>query len=134
MLNPELLRRDPERTRTILARRDEDAARAFDAAVEADTRWRELTADVEHLRAERRRRSESFRGKPSDEDREALRELGQQLSNRETELSQVESERNTALAWLPNLPDASVPLGKDDSENEVLRAWGEPKKLDFEPK
>jgi seryl-tRNA synthetase len=103
-------------------------------AVEADKRWRELTVDVEQLRAERKRRSESFRGKPSDEDREALRELSQRLSALEDELANAESERTTALSWIPNLPDASVPLGKDDTENEVLRSWGEPQTLDFEPK
>src|SRR5687768_9724961 len=98
MLNPELLRRDPERTRTILARRDEDAARAFDTAVEADKRWRELTSQVETLRAERKRRSESFRGKPSDEDRESLRALGEQLSTLEDGLKDVDAARTSAMA------------------------------------
>jgi len=46
MLNPELFRRDPERTRAVLARRGEDAVEAFDAAVVADDHWRRLTADV----------------------------------------------------------------------------------------
>jgi seryl-tRNA synthetase len=133
MLNPDLLRRDPERTRAALARRDEDAAAAFDAAVEADKRWRQLTSEVEMVRAERKRRSESFRGKPSDADREALRELSQQLSAREADLKAAEAERDKTFGWVPNLPDASVPPGKDDTENEVLRGWGEPKQLDFEP-
>ena len=34
---------------------------------------------------------------------------------------------------MPNLPDDSVPAGKDDSENEILRLWGEPKTFDFQP-
>ena len=37
------------------------------------------------------------------------------------------------MAWVPNLADPSVPAGKDDSENEILRLWGEPRTFDFEP-
>jgi len=132
MLSPELLRRDPHRTRAELARRGEDAVASFDAAIAADARWRELTTQVEALRAERKRRSESFRGKPSDADREELRALGDRLGGLEQELQKATAERDTALSWVPNLLDASVPLGKDDSENEILRTWGEPKALDFE--
>jgi seryl-tRNA synthetase len=133
MLSPDLLRRDPERTRATLARRDEDAAQAFDRAIQADARWRQVTAEVETLRAERKRRSESFRGRPSDAEREELRDLSGRLSGLEQQLKEAETERDTALAWVPNLPDHSVPLGKDDTENEVLRTWGEPKPLDFDP-
>jgi seryl-tRNA synthetase len=133
MLNPELLRRDPERTRAILARRDEDAARAFDAAVAADEAWRRLTSQVEELRAERKRRSSALRGAPSDAQRAELREFGDRLADLEAALQRTETERHKALAWVPNLVDPSVPSGKDDSENEILRLWGEPRTFDFEP-
>ncbi|MBV9543515.1 MAG: serine--tRNA ligase [Chloroflexi bacterium] len=133
MLNPELLRYEPERTRAILARRDEDAVRAFDRAVAADQEWRQLTADVERLRAERRQRASARRGRPSDEEVEHERRLGQELASREQQLKEVEQTRKQALGWVPNLPDASVPLGKDDTENEIVRTWGEPRKFDFPP-
>jgi seryl-tRNA synthetase len=133
VLNPELLRRDADRTRAVLARRDEDAVTAFDAAVEADEEWRSLTAEVEALRAERKKRSGQLRGAPTAEQRAELRELGDRLGALEAELQLAESARNEAMSWVPNLPDASVPAGKDDSENEILRMWGEPKSFDFEP-
>jgi seryl-tRNA synthetase len=132
VLNPELLRRDPERTRAILARRDEDAARAFDAAVAADETWRHLTEGVEKLRAERKQRSSALRGAPTDEQRADLRALGDRLAEIEAALQTAEAERQKALAWVPNLVDPSVPSGKDDSENEILRLWGDPRTLDFE--
>jgi seryl-tRNA synthetase len=132
MLNPELLRRDPERTRAALARRDEDAVKAFDAAVAADEEWRRLTAEVEALRAERRRRASERRGRPSDEEVAEERRLGERLAELERALKAAEEERHQALGWVPNLPDASVPPGKDDSENELLRMWGEPKSFEFE--
>jgi seryl-tRNA synthetase len=133
MLNPELLRRDPDRTRAILARRDEDAVRAFDAAVAADEEWRRGTAEVEALRAERKQRSGELRGAPTDEQRASLRALGDRLAEREAALQLATAERQKAMAWVPNLPDPSVPAGKDDSENEILRVWGEPKTFDFAP-
>jgi seryl-tRNA synthetase len=133
VLNPELLRRDPDRTRAVLARRDEDAVKAFDAAIAADEEWRRLTAEVEGLRAERRQRASSRRGRPSEDEVAEERRMGERLSELERELKDVEERRKTALAWVPNLPDDSVPAGKDDSENEILRLWGEPKTFDFQP-
>jgi seryl-tRNA synthetase len=133
VLNPELLRRDPDRTRAILARRDEEAVKAFDAAIAADEEWRRLTAEVEGLRAERRQRASSRRGRPSEDEVAEERRMGGRLSELERELKDVEDRRKTALAWVPNLPDDSVPAGKDDSENEILRLWGEPKTFDFQP-
>ncbi len=133
MLNSDLLRRNPERTRATLARRDEDAARAFDAAVAADERWRQLINEVEALRADRKRVAAARRGKPSPEEVEEERSARAHLAQLEQGLQEAERTRTNALSWVPNLPDESVPPGKDDTENEVLRTWGEPAALDFEP-
>lgn len=133
MLNPELLRRDTDRTRATLARRGEDAVQAFDAAIAADEEWRVMTAAVEALRAERRQRAAARRGRPSDDEVLEERLRGEQLANLEKELNTAEEKRKTALSWVPNLPDESVPPGKDETENEVLREWGKPRTFDFEP-
>jgi seryl-tRNA synthetase len=133
MLNIELLRRDPARTRATLARRGADAVEAFDIAVAADAEWRQLTADVEALRAERRNRASGRRGRPSPEEIAEERRLGERLATLERQLNQVEDARQRALAWIPNLPDAGVPFGKDETENEVLRTWGEIRTFDFQP-
>jgi len=133
MLNPELLRRDPDRTRAVLARRGDDAVEAFNAAIEADEAWRRLNAEVEQLRAERRKRASDRRGKPSPEEIAEERRLGEELSAKERSLKELEDDRQEKLAWVPNLPDQEVPLGKDDTENELIRTWGEPRQFDFEP-
>jgi seryl-tRNA synthetase len=133
MLNPELLRRDPDRTRAILARRGEEAVEAFNTAIAADDAWRRQNAEVEQLRAERRKRASDRRGRPSPEEVAAERRLGEELADKERSLRVLEEERDTALAWIPNLPDGQVPDGKDETENEILRTWGEPRQFDFEP-
>src|SRR5579864_6074234 len=117
MLNPELLRRDPEKTRAVLARRGEDAVEAFNAAVAADEVWRRLTAEVEALRAERRQRSSARRGRPSEDEIASERELANRLGELERDLKTAEEERQEKLAWVPNLPDQEVPPGKDETEN-----------------
>ncbi len=134
MLNVELLRRDPAVARAALARRGADAAEAFDRAVVADGIWREATTRVDALRAERNQRSSAMRGKPTPEQLEAMRALREQTSEAEQQLHAVEIERDEALGAVPNVPDASVPDGVDDSENVVVRTWGEvPELRDFEP-
>jgi seryl-tRNA synthetase len=52
----------------------------------------------------------------------------------EAELVRVETELNPLLLHIPNLPSADTPIGKDDSENVVLRTWGQPRAFDFKPK
>jgi seryl-tRNA synthetase len=133
MLNPELLRREPGRTRAALARRGEDAVEAFNTAITADDAWRRQNAEVDQLRAERRKRASDRRGRPSPEEIAAERRLGEELSDKERVLRRLEEERDRALAWIPNLPDGQVPNGKDDTENELLRTFGEPREFDFEP-
>jgi len=133
VLNPELLRRDPDRTRAVLSRRGDDAVEAFNVAIGADEAWRRQTAEVEQLRAERRQRSSSRRGRPSEDEVRQDRELASRLAELERTLRELEQTRDRALAWIPNLPDAAVPRGKDETENEILRTWGEPRKFDFEP-
>jgi seryl-tRNA synthetase len=133
VLNPELLRRDPDRTRAVLARRDDDAVKAFDTAIIADEEWRRMTTEVEGLRAERKQRASARRGRPSEADIHEERRLGERLSLLEKALKDADEARQMAMSWVPNLPDASVPAGKDDSENEILRVWGEPRSFDFEP-
>lgn len=133
MLNPELLRRDADRTRAILARRGADAVDAFDTAVAADVVWRGLTAQVETLRGERRQRASARRGRPSEDEVVQERRLGERLSELERSLKAAEDARRQALGWVPNLPDDSVPPGEDETHNQILRSWGEPKVFDFEP-
>jgi seryl-tRNA synthetase len=133
VLNPDLLRRDPDKTRAALARRGEDAVEAFDKAIAADEAWRRVTAEVEQLRAERRRRASDRRGKPSEDEIAAERQSSELLQELERGLRKAEDERHEALSWVPNLPDETVPAGKDETENEIVRTWGEPTSFDFEP-
>ena len=64
---------------------------------------------------------------------EANKMRSQRIKQMEIELDGIESQRNRLMTGLPNLPHASVPVGKSAADNVVVRTWGEPRAFDFEP-
>lgn len=108
---------------------------------ELDEERRNVIAEVESLQAERNAVSKQIgllmrEGKK--EEAEAAKEQVAANKERIAELDQrrgeVEQELTALVAAIPNIPDASVPYGKDDSDNPEVRKWGEPTQFDFEPK
>jgi seryl-tRNA synthetase len=104
--------------RAALARRGPGAAEAVDEILALDERWRALTAELEEIRAEQNRASRGRQGPPTPEEREQLSHLaarGRALSDQETA---VRTQRDAALAALPNLPAADAP-DHDEVQREV---------------
>ena len=108
---------------------------------ELDEERRSVITEVETLQAERNAVSKQIgllmrEGKK--EEVEAAKEQVAANKDRIAELDQrrgeVEEELTALVAAIPNIPDASVPYGKDDSDNPEVRKWGEPTQFDFEPK
>ena len=108
---------------------------------ELDEERRSVIAEVESLQAERNAVSKQIgllmrEGKK--EEAEAAKEQVAANKDRIVELDQrrgeAEEELTALVAAIPNIPDASVPYGKDDSDNPEVRKWGEPTQFDFEPK
>lgn len=108
---------------------------------ELDEERRSVIAEVESLQAERNAVSKQIgllmrEGKK--EEAEAAKEQVAANKDRIAELDQrrgeVEEELTALVAAIPNIPDKSVPYGKDDSDNPEVRKWGEPTQFDFEPK
>jgi seryl-tRNA synthetase len=64
---------------------------------------------------------------------DAMREVGDQIDTLDEQLREVEEALNDALLRIPNLPDPSVPVGPDESENVVVRTHDERRQFDFEP-
>ncbi|UCB31566.1 serine--tRNA ligase [Duffyella gerundensis] len=134
MLDPNLLRNEPDAVAEKLARRgfklDVDTLRSL------EERRKVLQVETENLQAERNARSKSIgQAKARGEDIEPLREevnvLGERLDAAKAELDALQNEiRDFALA-LPNLPADEVPVGKDDTDNLEISRWGEPKQYDF---
>lgn len=135
MLDPRLLRNDPQAVAQSLARRGFE----FDAAAYAalDEQRKELQARAESLQAERNQRSKAIgQAKAAGEDIEPLKQavtgLGEQLAAAKHELDTVQTRQEAIREGLPNLPLADVPDGADEDENVEMRRWGAPATFDFQ--
>lgn len=134
MLDPRLLRNDPEAVAQALSRR----GFVFDAAAYGalDDQRKNLQTRAEELQAERNRRSKSIgQAKAAGEDIEPLKQavagLGEQLAAAKAELEAVQEQQDEIRAGLPNLPLADVPVGEDEQDNVEIRRWGDVPTFDF---
>ena len=133
MLDIKLIRENPELVRQALEKRGD--VFSFESILEADERYRNLLHRVELLRAQHNETSKHL-GKTKEKPPELIarmRQLGEQISALQQETSQAKASIESLLLELPNIPHPSVPLGKDESDNVVLRTWGELRKFSFKP-
>lgn len=129
MIDLKAARQDPDRFRTALSRRG--ASADFDALLEVDVRWRELTDRVGGLRAAQKQRP---KGKPTPEQVEQFKKEKEELRAAEEELAAAEAERAELLGRIPNLPDPTAADGMAEEDAVTVRTWGEPPSFDFEPR
>ncbi|MEO1872823.1 MAG: serine--tRNA ligase, partial [Cobetia sp.] len=132
MLDPKLLRADLEATAERLARRGYQLDTEAFAALEA--RRRDLQVETESLQNERNTRSKSIgNAKARGEDIAPLlaevSDLGERLDAAKSELNELQAKADAMAASLPNLPDAEVPEGADESDNVELHRWGTPREF-----
>ncbi|MDI1436110.1 serine--tRNA ligase [Polyangium sorediatum] len=125
--------------RAALARRSPAAAAALAPIAELGQKRRELIALSESKAAARNQANEQMakadkKSAEFAEQREALKRLSTEIKDAEQALKDVEAKIQEQLALVPNLPDASVPDGKDENDNVVVRTWGDKPSYTFTPK
>jgi seryl-tRNA synthetase len=137
MLDPRLVRTQLDETARQLGRR------GFILDVEAfsalEERRKALQVETQNLQNERNSRSKSIgQAKARGEDIEpllaAVQGLGDQLKEKEAELSSIQDRMETLLLGVPNILEAGVPEGRSEADNVEIRRWGEPPQFGFEPK
>ena len=128
MLDLKAIREDPEPYRRALAR--SGAAGDLDRVLALDEGWRQLTVQVEALRAGQNRGSREVGaiGDPEERRRliDRLRDESEELKRLEPELARVEETLRELGARLPNVPDEDAPDGLTDEDNVEVARWGEP--------
>lgn len=116
---------------------------AFDAeAFQAlDTKRREAIAHEEELQAERNSQSKAIgammsQGKVDEAEaaKDRVRAINEELDQAAKVREQVDGELRDLLMHVPNMPDPSTPIGKDENDNPEVRRWGTPTEFDFEYK
>ena len=111
----------------------------LDAFRKLDQERRDLLQEVEADKSMRNSGSAEIskmkkNGEDASEKILSMRTLGDKIAETDKKLKEVEQGLRDIMLTIPNMPDASVPVGKDDTENPEVRKWGEPTHFDFEPK
>ena len=136
MLDPKLVLENLDFVRERL----ETRGQAFDLRPLArqSSERKEILKKVEDLRFERNKASEQVprlrkEGKDAEPIILAMRKVGEEIARHEETLKTLDDGLNALLLNIPNLPDASVPVGKTSSDNVETRRWGTPMEFAFEP-
>ena len=138
MLDIKLIRENPERIKERLKYKEVDASETIDRIVELDGMRRDLIYKTEGCKSEQNKVSKQIpalkkAGQDTTEIFKQLNELKETIKNTDAQLREVEAEYTNLMLTLPNLPDEDLkPGGKEN--NEPIKYFGEPHKVDFEPK
>jgi len=137
MLDINLIREQPDVVRQALKVRQMETA-PVDVVLELDEQRRAFIQEVETLKAERNAVSKEIGRMKDPGERqakiEAMRSVGDQISDLDQSLREIENQLDEIMSELPNIPDERTPYGKDEDENVVLRTFGDIPEFDFEPK
>lgn len=140
MVDLKFIRENPEIVKEALKKRNTEDD-LIDEILNLDEQRRAFLKEVENLRAERNKNSNLVarlkaekRFAEADSLIEQGKEISEKIKNLESELKQIEEKLNNKLLYVPNIPDDTVPYGKDENDNVEIRRWGTPRTFDFEPK
>ena len=139
MLDIKVIRQDPERVKAACKSRNKDMDAVVDEILKIDAESRTLRTEAEALKAEQNKASKQIpmikkQGGDVSEVMAQMKEIAAKVGELDQKVAELEARQRELALGIPNIPHASVPLGKDDSENVEIRRWGEPRKFDYEPK
>jgi len=130
MLDPKRLRNETDSVRKGLESRNYPTA-CLDQFLALDETWRNERQRLDDMI--NRRNTLMPKGKPTPEQMEALKHLSLEIKSLQEHVSNLEIDVNNQALLLPNVPDTTIPVGKDEEANRVIRTWGEPRSFSFTP-
>jgi len=140
MLDIKLIRESPELVRKNLEKRgDPEKLRQLDDLIQLDKEWRQLLTRVNELRHRRRMVTEEIaklkkEGKDVSQRLKEAQIIPQEIEKLERQVEECREKVNSLLLRLPNLLHESVPVGKHEDANIIVRIVGKPPRFDFEPR
>jgi seryl-tRNA synthetase len=141
MLDVKLIREQPAQVRERLATRGAGDELKIDEVIALDEKRRALLTEAENLKALRNRMSKeigALMGQKKLAEAEAkkaeVRESGDRVTALDKQIAEVEFARDEILLRIPNIPHASVAIGKTAEDNPEIRVWGAKTAFDFKPK
>lgn len=136
MIDLKTLREEPELIRQAIASRGDKLD--LNEIIEIDARRRQIIMQLDNLRKERNELSEQVgklkrQRKTAEDLMNKARAIGEKIKDAEQELKELETKFDELIAWLPNIPHKSVPVGKGSEANKFVRGLTEPPKYNFKP-
>ncbi len=129
MLDLKFIRDNAQVVREALEKRHTTAP--LDEILTLDAQRRQKITELEELM--RARKVTAREKKVDDAVIERGRDLRDKIRALEEEVKSIDEKLKDFLLQMPNIPQPSVPVGKGEEDNVVVRTWGEPKKFDFKP-
>jgi len=133
MLDIQFVRDNPD----LVAKKSEEKGYKVnvDEILKVDADRRSRLTKLEELRAQRNELTSEMKGqRPSDEQVAKGKQLKEEIAGIEQELKKVEEQYDELFRQVPNMPLPTVPVGKTEDENVVVKKVGEPKEFSFKPK
>jgi seryl-tRNA synthetase len=144
MLDIRRIRNNPQEIIDILATRGTDYSAEINEVLKVDEERRVLSGKRDGLKNDQSKEQKAIpqlmkEGKKDEAEKlkADLRKLADEIKEYDAKIAALEAKQEEIMLTIPNTPDASVPIGKDDSENVEQRRWGTPRDFEkegFEPK
>src|SRR4051812_21889565 len=137
MLDIRLIREQADFVKARLVARGGDDAAKIDEVLRVDVERRKAETALQQLQAERKRLSKEIggkrsRGESSAELEDRVRQIGDEMTALNEQTLASEEQQKNLLLQIPNLPHANAPVGREASDNPVVRSWGEKPQLEGE--
>jgi seryl-tRNA synthetase len=136
VLEPKFIRANTDIVRAAVRNKGEHID--IDEYLALDEERRGILKEADELKAERNRVSkeiaeEKRSGRDSAAKIEAMKQVSVRIKQMDDRLKVIEERTSELLMWFPNIPHASVPVGRSEDDNVVIRHWGEKPEFGFEP-
>lgn len=140
MLDIKFVRENPDIVKQNIKNKFQDRKLPLvDEAIELDKKSREIKTEADNLRSKRNKVSKQIGELMKAGDKEGAAKIKEEMARDAARLKDLEAEQpvvdeqlKKVMMVIPNIIDASVPIGKDDSENVEVKRYGEPVVPDFE--
>ena len=139
MLDIKVIRTNPEMVKEAMKKRNKNMDAQVDEIIAIDAQRRELSSQADAMKNEQNIASKQIpqikkEGGDISEIMAKMNDIKEKLKGIDAAVAELEAKQKDLILGFPNIPNVSVPVGKDDTENVEIRRFGEPRKFDFEPK
>jgi len=137
MLDINFIRNNPDKVKQAIALKHENAA-SIDQILEVDIQRRSMIHACEQLKSKRNEKSKEVselkkKGQDASKIIEETKKIGDDIKSIEEKLKELDTQITNLMLRIPNIPAADVPIGKDEKDNVIVRAWGQRTTFDFTP-